>query len=120
MTHTIGVILTGFVAIEHIYILILEMFLWTKPKGLEVFRQTQERAEETRVLGANQGLYNGFLAAGLLWGLFFWHGAIALDIRSFFLSCVLVAGIYGGITVYPRVALVQGLPAALALIFLWL
>nr|WP_301334613.1 DUF1304 domain-containing protein [Variovorax dokdonensis] len=99
------------IAIEHVYILVLEMFLWNKPAGLKAFGQSQQMADATKVLAANQGLYNGFLAAGLLWGL-------ATDNREFmlfFLVCVLVAGIYGGLTSARKILFIQALPAAVAL-----
>jgi putative membrane protein len=99
-----------FVAAEHIFILILEMFLWTKPFGRRVFGLTRELADATRVLAANQGLYNGFLAAGLIWSL--WAGFPA---QVFFLSCVIVAGIFGGLTAKRSILWTQGLPAAIAL-----
>ena len=99
-----------FVAAEHIFILILEMFLWTKPFGRRVFGLTRELADATRVLAANQGLYNGFLAAGLIWSL--WAGVPA---QVFFLSCVIVAGIFGGLTAKRSILWTQGLPAAIAL-----
>ncbi|GEM45938.1 DUF1304 domain-containing protein [Deinococcus cellulosilyticus] len=104
------------VMIEHIYILILEMFLWTSPNTRKTFGTTPEFAEASRTLAANQGLYNGFLAAGLLWGLL----SNQWDVKVFFSACVLVAGIYGGLTVKPRIFLVQGVPALLALVFLFL
>lgn len=104
------------VMIEHIYILILEMFLWTTPSTRKTFGTTPEFAEASRTLAANQGLYNGFLAAGLLWGLI----SNQWDVKVFFSLCVLVAGIYGGLTVKPRIFMVQGIPALLALIFLFL
>ena len=101
------------VAALHIYFLVLEMFLWEKPVGLRVFGQTIEQARQSKVLAANQGLYNGFLAAGLLWGLFL--GAAGTNIKIFFLGCVLVAGLYGAITASGKILLVQALPAALGL-----
>lgn len=104
-------ILSGLVAVLHIYFLVLEMFLWTKPRGLKVFGQTLEQARATAVLAANQGLYNGFLAAGLIWS--FWEDS--LHARIFFLLCVSIAGIYGGWSVNRKILLVQGLPALLAL-----
>ena len=109
--------LIGLVALEHMYFLYLEMFLWTKPKGLKVFGNTAERAEASRVLAANQGLYNGFLAAGLLWGLAY-PGAAGSHIQMFFLGCVIVAGIYGGLTVKKTVLYIQGGPALLGLLAL--
>ena len=94
------------------------MFLWTKPLGLKTFRQTLEKATDKAVLAANQGLYNGFLAAGLIWGLVQGTPAFAFQIKVFFLLCVVVAGGYGAITVSRRILFVQALPAAIALILL--
>jgi putative membrane protein len=108
------------VAALHVYFLVLEMFLWTKPLGLKTFRNSIEKANDSAVLAANQGLYNGFLAAGLVWGLLQRVPAFALEIKTFFLLCVIVAGIYGAATVSRRILLVQAAPAALALILLWL
>ena len=113
-----GSALVVLVALEHMYFLYLEMFLWTRPKGLRVFGNTAERAEASKVLAANQGLYNGFLAAGLLWGLIYPAPAAGLHIQMFFLACVLVAGIYGGITVKRTIAYLQGGPALLGLLVL--
>lgn len=110
----LGSILTGVVALIHVYILILEMFLWTTPRGRKAFGTSVEFAEQTRVLAANQGLYNGFLAAGLIWGV--WLGEAGDPIKIFFLLCVAIAGLYGAATSSPRILLVQTLPAALALI----
>src|SRR3954451_8498352 len=107
-------VLAALVAVEHLYFLVLEMFLWTKPAGLKAFGQTQEQAEASRVLAANQGLYNGFLAAGLAWSLLAGPG-VERPLRTFFLLCVVVAGIYGGLTASRKILVVQGLPAALAL-----
>ena len=107
-----ALMLTALVALLHVYILVLEMFLWTTPYGRRVFRLSPEMAAATRVLAANQGLYNGFLAAGLFWGL--WLGSGGQDIRLFFLLCVTAAGIYGGLTASRRIMLVQGLPALIA------
>ena len=115
---TLGVALVLLVALEHVYFLYLEMFLWTKPKGLRIFGNTAERAEASKVLAANQGLYNGFLAAGLLWGLSYANGAAGVHIQMFFLACVIVAGIYGGLTVKPRITVLQAGPALLALLAL--
>ena len=106
--------LTALVAIEHVYILVLEMFLWTKPAGLRAFGLTPELAEQTAALAANQGLYNGFLAAGLFWSL--WRKHDALPVRIFFLSCVVVAGIFGAATAKPSILFVQAAPAMLALV----
>ena len=113
-------LLVALVAVLHVYFLILEMFLWTKPVGLKTFRNSPEKAAETSVLAANQGLYNGFLAAGLAWGLVQGVPAFAFQIKAFFLVCVIVAGVYGAISVSQRILLVQAAPAALALILLWL
>ncbi len=110
----LGTVLVLFVALEHLYFLYLEMFLWTKPKGLKIFGNTAQKAEDSKVLAANQGLYNGFLAAGLIWGLTY-PGAAGLHIQVFFLACVVVAGIYGGMTVKPRIMYLQAGPALLAL-----
>jgi len=112
--------LVAIVALLHAYFLILEMFLWTKPLGLKTFRNTQEKANDSAVLAANQGLYNGFLAAGLIWGLFHPAPAVAFQIKVFFLLCVIVAGAYGAYSVSRRILFVQAGPAALALILLWL
>ncbi len=109
--HSISVILTALVALLHLYFLVLEMFLWTRPLGMKVFRNTPEKAETTRVLAANQGLYNGFLAAGLLWGV----ASGKQDVMLFFLGCVVVAALYGAWSVSRRIFWVQGLPALLAL-----
>jgi putative membrane protein len=112
--------LVAIVALPHVYFLVLEMFLWTKPLGLKTFRNTQERANDSAVLAANQGLYNGFLAVGLFWGLMHPAPAVAFQIKVFFLLCVIVAGAYGAYSVSRRILFVQALPAALALLFLWL
>jgi putative membrane protein len=99
------------VALLHVYFLVLEMFLWTRPLGLKVFRQSAEKAEQSRVLAANQGLYNGFLAAGLAYGI----ATGSREFEVFFLACVIVAGIYGAATVSRRIFIVQAVPALLAL-----
>lgn len=111
-------LLVALVAALHVFFLILEMFLWTKPLGLRVFRQTPDKAEISKVLAANQGLYNGFLAAGLAWGLVHGNPAFAFQIKAFFLLCVIVAGVYGAMTVSKRILFVQALPAAIALVVL--
>ncbi|MBX9296994.1 DUF1304 domain-containing protein [Chromobacterium vaccinii] len=111
-------IVVALVALLHVYFLILEMFLWDKPLGMKTFRLTPERARDTKVLAANQGLYNGFLAAGLVWGL--WQGAFGFQIKLFFLACVLAAGVFGAATVNRRILFVQALPAALGIALLWL
>jgi putative membrane protein len=111
---TVATVLVALVALLHLYFLVLEMFLWTKPTGLRVFHNTPEFAEASKVLAANQGLYNGFLSAGLLWGLML--GAVAgRPVLVFFLGCVVVAGVYGAATVSKRIFFVQALPALLAL-----
>ncbi len=112
--------LVALVAALHVYFLILEMFFWTKPLGLKTFRHSLEKATDSAVLAANQGLYNGFLAAGLVWGLLHGVAAFAFQIKIFFLICVITAGIYGAATVSCRILLVQALPAAIALILLGL
>jgi putative membrane protein len=111
-------ILIVVVALLHVYFLVLEMFLWDKPKGLKTFGNTPEKAAITKVLAANQGLYNGFLAAGLLVGL--WMGDAGFAFKVFFLLCVIVAGVYGAATVSKRILYIQAVPAALALILVWL
>jgi len=106
-------VVVGLVALLHLYFLVLEMFLWDKPAGLRTFGHTKEAAAASRVLAANQGLYNGFLAAGLIWGLT--RGAAGTDIKVFFLACVLIAGVYGALTASRKILYVQALPAAIAL-----
>jgi len=115
---TIGTILTAIVALEHIYILWLEMFAW-ETKGKEVFKGSlaPDLFKPTKTLAANQGLYNGFLAAGLIWSFFITDNSWQTNISVFFLSCVIIAGIYGAITASKKIFFVQALPAILALIF---
>jgi putative membrane protein len=113
-------ILVAIVAFLHLWFLVLEMFLWTKPQGLRTFNQSLEKARESAVLAANQGLYNGFLAAGLIWGLLYPDPAVALHIKTFFLLCVIAAGAYGAWSVNIRILYVQALPALVALILLWI
>jgi putative membrane protein len=108
----LAALLIGLVAALHVGFLILEMFLWTRPAGRRVFRLDVAFAEQTKVLAANQGLYNGFLAAGLVWGLF----ADKTDVQVFFLTCVVVAGVFGAATVNRRILVVQAVPAVLALL----
>jgi len=112
--------LVALVAALHIYFLALEMFLWTRPLGLKTFRNSIERATDSAVLAANQGLYNGFLAAALVWGLVHSAPNFGFQIKTFFLLCVITAGVYGAITVSRRILYVQAAPAAVALILLWL
>lgn len=109
---TLALILTLIVAALHIGFLVLEMFLWDTPKGRKIFNLTPEFSKASAALAANQGLYNGFLAAGLFWGVF----AGKSDVTLFFLVCVLIAGIYGGMTVSKSILRVQAAPAFLALI----
>jgi putative membrane protein len=106
------------VAVLHVYILVLEMFLWDKPAGLRAFGQSKQAATATKVLAANQGLYNGFLAAGLFWGLSL--GEAGRDLKLFFLGCVLLAGLYGAATASRKILFVQALPAAIGLALLFL
>ena len=111
-------IVIALVALLHVWFLVLEMFLWDKPAGRKAFGTTAEFAAQSKVLAANQGLYNGFLAAGLLWSL--WLGPDGLAVARFFLGCVLVAGIYGGLTASRRILLFQAVPAALGLALTWI
>ncbi|WP_397533663.1 DUF1304 domain-containing protein [Roseateles sp.] len=111
MNLTISSVLVALVAALHVYIMVLEMFLWTTPRGRRAFGLTPEFAEASKVLAANQGLYNGFLAAGLLWGLM--RGDLATQL--FFLGCVLVAGVYGAATASRKILFVQALPAAISI-----
>lgn len=106
-------VLIGLVAALHAYFLVLEMFLWDKPAGRKAFGLKQDFATETKVLAANQGLYNGFLAAGLVWGLL--QGDVGRPDKIFFLLCVIVAGVFGAATASRKILFIQALPAALAL-----
>jgi putative membrane protein len=115
----IAKVLVAIIALEHIYFLVLEMFLWTTPRTRATFGMSAEQAEQTKVLAGNQGLYNGFLAAGLIWSLVAPEG-YAKAIALFFLACVLVAGLYGGATANKRIWYVQAVPAAIALAAVWL
>lgn len=108
----LSVILSAIVAVEHIGILVLEMFFWDHPVGRKIFGMTPEVSSSSSILAANQGLYNGFLAAGLFWGIFYGRQ----DVLIFFLSCVIVAGIYGGLTAKRSIIVTQALPALVALI----
>ncbi|WP_027055529.1 DUF1304 domain-containing protein [Mesorhizobium erdmanii] len=114
----IGNILVGLVALIHVYIVYLEMVLWDTPRGHKAFRLTPEFARASKVLAANQGLYNGFLAAGLIWGLYL--GGAGFQVKVFFLLCVAVAGLYGAATVGRKILFIQTVPAAVALIAVWL
>lgn len=109
-------ILIGLVALVHIYIVYLEMFLWNTPKGQKAFQLTPEFALESKTLAANQGLYNGFLAAGLIWSLLHPNTGFASQLALFFLSCVAVAGLYGAVTVARKILFIQTIPALLALL----
>ena len=119
LTYT-SIIIISLVALLHIYFLVLEMFLWTKPKGLKIFGNTPEKAEATKVLAANQGLYNGFLSAGLIWGLLESNDVFALKLKLFFLICVAVAGVYGAITASRKILWIQAFPATLGVLSLFL
>lgn len=112
----ISKILVAIVALEHVGFLYLEMFLWTTPRGLKAFGMTPEQAESSKTLAANQGLYNGFLAAGLFWSIVHPNKDFAPQLAIFFLACVIVAAIYGGATAKRTILLIQGAPALLALI----
>jgi putative membrane protein len=116
MPTTIANALIGLVALLHVYFLVLEMFLWTTPYGRRVFALTPEFATASKALAANQGLYNGFLAAGLVWGLA--EGVEGFHLKLFFLTCVIVAGLYGAWTVSRKILYVQALPAIAALVLL--
>jgi putative membrane protein len=113
--HTAANIAVVIVALIHVYIVVLEMFLWERPMGLRTFGMDADFAAATRILAANQGLYNGFLAAGLFWSL---HTA-DIHVQRFFLGCVFTAGIYGAMTANTRILFVQAVPAALALTLLF-
>jgi putative membrane protein len=107
-------VLIALIALLHLWFLILEMFLWTRPSGRRAFGLSEEFAEQSRALAANQGLYNGFLVAGLAWGL--WLGHEGTAVKVFFLGCVLVAGVFGGLTAARKILWIQALPAAIALL----
>ncbi|HTV84762.1 MAG TPA: DUF1304 domain-containing protein [Dyella sp.] len=107
------------IALMHLWFLILEMFLWDKPTGRRAFGLTAEFAAQSKVLAANQGLYNGFLAAGLIWGLLL-GGIEGMHVKVFFLACVFIAGVYGGLTATRKVLWIQAAPAVVGLICVWL
>jgi putative membrane protein len=111
---TVAAVLVAIVAAIHIYIVVLEMLLWRTPRGLRAFGTTQTFADESAVLAANQGLYNGFLVAGLVWGLLA-ADPVGFQVKLFFLGCVIVAGVFGAATVNRRILFVQAVPAAIAL-----
>ncbi|CQR53292.1 DUF1304 domain-containing protein [Paenibacillus riograndensis] len=112
----LSTILVALVALEHVYILILEMFMWATPRAQKAFGTTSQFAKETKSLAANQGLYNGFLAAGLIWGLFHPNDTFGFQLQLFFLICVGVAAVYGSITAKKSILFVQGLPAFAAIL----
>ena len=112
----VATVLTALVALVHVYIVVLEMALWTTPRGRAAFGTTAEFAAETRVLAANQGLYNGFLAAGLIWALVVGLPGAGQGIALFFLACVLVAGVFGALTAARKILFIQAVPAALGLL----
>lgn len=114
----LGNILIGLVVLLHLYFMYLEMVAWDRPLGRKIFGTAPEFSAASKALAANQGLYNGFLAAGLVWGLGL--GPAGFSVKSFFLACVVVAGLFGGATVSRRILYVQALPAALALLALWI
>ncbi len=113
--HTASLVLAGIVAALHLYFLTLEMFLWEKPLGLKTFANTKEKAALTAVLAKNQGLYNGFLSAGLVWGIVHPDASVSVQLLRFFFGCVIVAGAYGAMTVSKRIFFVQALPALIGL-----
>ena len=115
-----AMVLVALVALEHIYILVLGMFLWTTPRGMKAFGLKPDQAAQTKVMAANQGLYNGFLAAGLVWSLVHPDASVAFQLKLFFLGCVIVAGLYGVATASRKIFMIQALPAAIALIFVLL
>ncbi len=117
---TASLVLVLLVAVLHLYFLVLEMFLWTTKRGLATFGMTAAQAAETATLAKNQGLYNGFLAAGLIWGALHTDPAMGFQIKLFFLGCVIVAGVYGAATVSSRILFVQSLPAAIAMLLVFL
>jgi putative membrane protein len=111
-------LVVALVALLHVWFLVLEMFLWTRPSGRRAFGLSEEFAKQSKVLAANQGLYNGFLAAGLAWGL--WLGASGRPVTLFFLGCILVAGVFGGLTATRKVLWIQALPALLGIVLVLL
>jgi putative membrane protein len=118
MLNQVANVFVALIALLHVYILVLEMFLWTTPRGRRAFGTTPEFAEQSKVLAANQGLYNGFLAAGLAWGLTL--GPAGYSVKLFFLGCVFVAGLYGGFTATRKILFIQAIPAAIATCFVLL
>ena len=118
--NTLSNLFVGLCAFLHLFFVVLEMYLWTKPFGLKLFRQTPELAKTTAILAANQGLYNGFLAAGLIWSLCQPDPVFSYQLKLFFLGCVIVAGVFGAATFSFRILFAQTIPALLALIFVLL
>jgi putative membrane protein len=119
LIQTLADIQVLFVCGMHIFFMILEMFLWQKPLGLRIFRNTAEKARLSSALAANQGLYNGFLAAGLIWGMVNPNPDFAVQVKMFFLGCITIAGIYGGYSVNKRIFYIQSLPAVLAMYLIY-
>jgi putative membrane protein len=118
MLNQVANVFVALMALLHVYILVLEMFLWTTKRGRRAFGTTPEFAEASKVLAANQGLYNGFLAAGLVWGL--WLGPVGYGVKLFFLGCIVVAGLYGGFTATRKILFIQAIPAAISICFVLL
>ena len=112
----VGTIFVALVAIEHLYIMIMEMFMWTRPRTMKTFGTTPEFASSTKALAANQGLYNGFLAASIIWGLVYPDSGVGQHIQIFFLACVIIAALYGSMTSSRSIIIKQGLPAIIALL----
>ncbi len=110
--------LIGLIILLHFYFMILEMFFWTKPKGLKAFGLSLEQAQSSAKLAANQGLYNGFLSAGLIWGLLDSRPYFGVSLQIFFLSCVMIAGIFGAFTVHKKIFWIQAFPSILTLILI--
>lgn len=113
--HLASLVAVGFVALLHTWFLVLEMFLWQKPLGRKTFRMSEAKAAETAVLAANQGLYNGFLVAGLVWSMLYPDPVVAVHLQRFFLGCVIVAGLYGAASVSKGIFFVQSVPAIIAM-----
>lgn len=111
-------LLIAVIAFQHACFLVLEMFFWTRPIGLKIFGQTIERATASSTLAANQGLYNGFLATGLVWALLHPSQEFSIQLKVFFLTCIIIAGVYGAYSVNKRIFFVQGIPAAIAVLLL--
>lgn len=113
-------VLVGFVAFEHLYFMVLEMFLWTTPRGRKAFAMTEEYAKSTAALAANQGIYNGFLALGLIWSLLPGGASAPREIQLLFLGFIVFAGVYGGKTVNKKIFFIQSIPATICLILMYL